>query len=86
MKNTIFKALSNITRVKILACLGDSDKSVTQLIGRCDLSQSAVSQHLDYLKNAGLIESKKEGRERIYKVLDLDVSKLSKKLIEISKK
>ena len=84
MKKTIFNAISNITRVKILVCLGESEKSVTQLIGHCDLSQSAVSQHLEYLKDAGLVVSRKQGKERIYKILNPEISKLSKKLLEIS--
>jgi ArsR family transcriptional regulator len=83
MENEIFKTIGNVTRVKILACLGSSDKTVTELIGRCDLSQSAVSQHLAYLKSVGLIYAEKKGRYQIYKVTDKRLSKICVEILQL---
>lgn len=81
MQKTL-EALSNTTRLKLLICLSESEKNVTQLIDKCDLSQSAVSQHLKKLKDAGLIESKKSGREQNYKVRNISTIKIAKELLK----
>lgn len=81
MQKTL-EALSNTTRLKLLICLSESEKNVTQLIDKCDLSQSAVSQHLKKLKDAGLIESKKSGREQNYKVRNKSTIKIAKELLK----
>ncbi len=83
MNENLFKALGNVTRVKILACLGDEPKNVTGLIDRCDLSQSAVSQHLMYLRRAGLIKCERKGREQIYTVVDLRLSEICRELLQV---
>lgn len=76
-----FKSLGNISRVKILACIGESPKSVSALIKQCGLSQSAVSQHLMHLRDANLIKSTKDGRNRIYKSADPELSSICKLII-----
>ena len=53
-------------RVKLLLCLSQKAKNVSDLIQTCNLSQSAVSQHLAKLKSAKLVETKKEGKEVMY--------------------
>ncbi len=58
----VYAALGNETRVKLLLCLAAGSKNVTDLIRTCGLSQSAVSQHLSKLKQAGLVRTQKEGK------------------------
>ena len=77
----LLKSISNITRVKILACLGESDKTVNELIANCHLSQSAVSQHLTYLKQAKLVTANRQGRKQVYSTLDAKLSNLCKQLL-----
>ena len=60
------RALAHPTRLKILTCLTQSDKSAGELVKHCHLSQSAVSQHLSLLYQAGLVTVRKQGRQRIY--------------------
>ncbi|WZL81220.1 metalloregulator ArsR/SmtB family transcription factor [Vallitaleaceae bacterium 9-2] len=64
----IFKALSDMTRVKIMWLLLsiDSKISVSEIIDVLEESQYNVSKHLRILKNAGLIYEKKEGRWSFY--------------------
>ena len=72
---TIFKALGDSTRLKILELLSSRGRSCCNLIGRderglcaCDiqeavgLSQAAVSHHMALLRRAGLVKAEKRGR------------------------
>ncbi len=65
---TIFKALSDITRLKIMWLLLsiDSKISVSEIIDVLEENQYNVSKHLRILKNAGLIYEKKEGKWSFY--------------------
>jgi len=72
---TVFKALGDFTRLKILELLNSRGRSCCNLIGReerglcaCDieqavgLSQAAVSHHMALLRRAGLVRAEKRGR------------------------
>ncbi|MEM8797238.1 MAG: metalloregulator ArsR/SmtB family transcription factor [Pseudomonadota bacterium] len=65
----IFKALADPSRRVILDALLKDDCSVTDLTKLLNMTQSAVSQHLAILKTAGLVEDRKVGRKRYYRVL-----------------
>ena len=71
---TIFKALSETTRLKIMWLLFTVDLkvSVSEIIDVLGESQCNVSKHLKILKNAGLIHEKKEGRWSFYYYLEGD--------------
>lgn len=57
-----FKALSDPIRVRILHLLLQEESfCVCDLVEILQLKQSTVSRHLAYLKNAGLVESWREG-------------------------
>lgn len=64
----IFKALSELTRLKIMWLLLsiDSKISVSEIIDVLEENQYNVSKHLRILKNAGLIYEKKEGKWSFY--------------------
>ncbi|QEN08612.1 ArsR family transcriptional regulator [Oceanispirochaeta crateris] len=64
----VFKALSDITRLKIMWLLLsiDSKISASEIIDVLNENQYNVSKHLRILKNAGLIYEKKEGRWSFY--------------------
>jgi len=81
MKNAL-KAFSNITRVKILSCLSEKDRNVTDLIKNCGLSQSAVSQHLKKLKDLGIIDCKDCGREKLYRIKKKIAGEISKNIFK----
>lgn len=85
MNENIIKALCNPTRLKIIQCLSKKDKTVTELISNCELAQSAVSQHLTKLKDAGIVKDHKEGREVYYSLLNKELSKISNILLNLSK-
>ena len=71
--DNIFGALANRTRREILNLLTRSEHSVLDLAGRFDMSQPAVTKHLNVLERAGLIRKRKAGR---YRYCTLDGEKL----------
>lgn len=85
MNENIIKALCNETRLKIILCLSQKSKTVTEIISNCELSQSAVSQHLVKLKKAGLVSDQKIGREVFYSIKNQDLPKISNLLLNLSK-
>ena len=63
MKNliTLFKALGDETRLKILIILSKRDICAKGLGRHLGISPAAISQHIKLLKEAGLIVGEKEG-------------------------
>lgn len=57
------KALSDPTRLRLLQRLAEAPATVTELIEFVDLSQPLVSWHLRRLKTAGVVETRRTGRE-----------------------
>jgi len=60
---TLFKALADQTRLKILDCIRRGEKCICEIIPYTGKSQPNVSQHLKILKHAGLISERKEGKK-----------------------
>ncbi len=61
----VHKALADTTRLRIMARLAEEPATVSDLIELVDLSQPLVSWHLRRLKVAGLVETRRSGREVI---------------------
>jgi DNA-binding transcriptional ArsR family regulator len=59
----VHKALADPTRLRMLQRLSAGDASVTELMRHVDLSQPLVSWHLRRLRLAGLVETRRSGRE-----------------------
>lgn len=59
---SVSKALADANRVRLLCALRGGDLCVCQLIKLLALAPSTVSKHLSILSQAGLVESRKEGR------------------------
>ncbi len=66
----LFGALASDTRIRILCELRERQLCVGALAMRLDLTQSAISQHLRVLRNAGLVESDKRGSHVHYSITD----------------
>ncbi len=61
----IHKALADPTRLRILERLAAGDGTVGDLMRHVDLSQPLVSWHIRRLRVAGLVETRRSGRETI---------------------
>lgn len=64
----LLKELSNENRLMICCMLGDDELSVTELNAAIPLSQSALSQHLGRLREAGLVSTRKDKQTVYYKL------------------
>ena len=64
----LLKALANENRLMILCSLIDGEISVGELNARLPLSQSALSQHLASLRDAGLVATRKEAQTVYYRL------------------
>jgi ArsR family transcriptional regulator, arsenate/arsenite/antimonite-responsive transcriptional repressor len=60
--NTFFKALNDNTRREILELLREKDLTAGEIADQFNISKPSISHHLDLLKQAGLVESTKEGQ------------------------
>lgn len=63
----IFKVFGNRERVQLLCCLA-KPQCVSELLAKCSLSQSALSQHLAILKQADLVTCHRDGKNQIYSI------------------
>lgn len=74
-----FKALAHPARIAILRALADSDRACCgDIVGKLPLAQSTVSQHLQVLRDAGLIRGALEGRRSRYGIDGAMVSELGR--------
>ena len=70
---TIFKALSEETRLRIIKLLEQGELCVCDIVAALDLIQPKISFHLAVLKEAGLIKDRKQGKWVHYKIDDSDI-------------
>ena len=64
--NLLFKALNDPTRRDILELLGKGDLSAGEIADQFNISKPSISHHLDLLRQAGLVESVKQGQFMYY--------------------
>jgi DNA-binding transcriptional ArsR family regulator len=62
------RALAEPNRVEILRLARDEPRSVGEIAAHFDISLQAVSQHLQILKEAGLVSEQRAGTRRLYAV------------------
>ena len=60
--NTLFKALNDKTRRDILEHLKKDDLTAGEIANHFSISKPSISHHLDLLRQAGLVQSVKEGQ------------------------
>ena len=73
-------ALADGTRRAIVASLADGPRSVGELAAGMPVSRPAVSQHLNVLKDAGLVSAHQEGTRRIYQLNPIALAALRDQL------
>jgi ArsR family transcriptional regulator, arsenate/arsenite/antimonite-responsive transcriptional repressor len=64
--NILFKALNDQTRREILEMLRTGDKTAGDIADQFHISKPSISHHLDILRQAGLVESIKQGQYIYY--------------------
>jgi DNA-binding transcriptional ArsR family regulator len=66
----VAKAMADENRVRVMAFLGGGELCLCQIIEMLGLAPSTVSKHMAVLHQAGLIETRKEGRWIYYRLAD----------------
>ena len=78
----LFKQLGDGSRIRIFWLLCHCEECVINLSSMVEMSSPAVSHHLKQLKSAGLILSRREGKEVYYRAADTDQARLLHHMIE----
>jgi DNA-binding transcriptional ArsR family regulator len=63
-----FNAVAEPRRRDILNYLAMQEMSVNQIVDAMKMEQPSVSKHLKVLKDVGLVDARREGRQMLYKV------------------
>ncbi len=83
--NTVSDALKQLgdpSRLRIFWLLCHTEECVSDIAAITKMSSPAVSHHLRLLKGSGLIVSRREGKEMLYKAADLPLSQALHHIIE----
>ena len=78
---SVFKALSDATRLRIIKLLENGELCVCHLVAAFDMAQPKISFHLKVLKEAGLVKDRREGKWMHYR---LNESNLFRRLLFLS--
>ena len=70
----VIKALADENRVRILMALGPKELCVCQIVELLGLAPSTVSKHIAILKQARLVDSRKEARWMFYRIAEDDTT------------
>src|SRR4051812_2327002 len=77
------RALSDPTRLRIMALLEGEELSVNELQEITRMGQSRISTHLGLLQEAGMLQSRREGKRTFYK-LNQSADNVAEEFIQLS--
>jgi ArsR family transcriptional regulator len=66
----VFRVMSAPMRLKIISCLCNGEKNVSQLLEEIVTTQPNMSQHLNTLYQAGVIGRRREGVQIFYRIIN----------------
>ena len=64
-----FQALGDNTRLRLLNLMGDQEICVCYFVEILDQPQPKISRHLAYLRNAGIVTTRREGKWMHYRIV-----------------
>ena len=70
MAAEVFRVMSAPMRLKIISCLCNGEKNVSQLLEEIATTQPNMSQHLNTLYQAGVIGRRREGVQIFYRIIN----------------
>jgi len=79
----LLKALAHPRRLEIIHLLRDQELCVSDIYEMLDLPQANISQHLMILRDAGALETKRDGKQIIYGIANPKILKASDLLREV---
>lgn len=66
----LFKALADRTRLRLINLMGDDEVCVCFFVEVLKLNQPKISRHLAYLRRAGVVAARREGKWMHYRIVD----------------
>ena len=84
--NIVFKALNDATRRQILEMLQKKDLTAGEIAEQFQISFPSISHHLDLLKQAQLVSTKKEGQFIYYSLNTTVMDEILKWLMQFKTK
>lgn len=66
----LLRVLGNQQRLLVLCDLVEGERGVAELLAKLPLSQSALSQHLAVLREAGVVQVRREGLQAFYSLAE----------------
>ncbi len=72
----LFKLMAAPMRLKIISSLCNSEKNVGQLLGEINTTQPNMSQHLNTLYQAGVLDKRRDGVQIFYRIVDQRAAKM----------
>ena len=67
---TFFRALADRTRLQLIQMLGDKELCVCDCVEVLQTNQPKVSRHLAYLKRAGIVTARRDGKWTYYRLTE----------------
>lgn len=68
--------LGNSHRIRIIWALRDRELTVSEIADEIEASLQNTSQHLRLMKNKGVLQSRRDGREIHYRITDTDFTRV----------
>ncbi len=76
IKAKLFRGFADPTRLAILECIRDGEKTVTEIAQETGQSQSNVSNHLGCLLECSLVKNRRDGKNIQYSIRNAKVKAL----------
>jgi len=64
----VLEAIAEPTRLRILDAVREGERSVTDLVHEVGMAQPGVSRHLKVLRDAGLVDVRRDAQRRLYRL------------------
>jgi ArsR family transcriptional regulator len=79
----LFKALADRTRLRLINLMGDDEVCVCFFVEVLKINQPKISRHLAYLKRAGVVEARRDGKWIHYRMVEPPDTHASRILREV---
>jgi DNA-binding transcriptional ArsR family regulator len=73
MQCEICKALAHPLRMAVVNCLKEKEMAAADLIADLEISKVNLSKHIALLVHAGIVESRRDGRQILYRLTDPEI-------------
>lgn len=83
MHAEICKVLTSAKRIEILNILRDGERSVGEIASMAEITQTNVSQHLSFLRQKGMVMSRRDGTNIFYAVTNPKIFKAMDTMKEV---